>query len=450
MVNLACVTRGSFVWDPFVGTGSLILAAAALGGTTWGTDIDYRVVVLGKAGANVFTNFADRRLPHPELLRCDSSASALVPHRPFFDAIVADPPYGVRAGARRSGRKGGPRHEGEAENDGAVPAGAHICGGCPAGDPGGDGKAAVHEATSFSHVPHGPLLRGPLGNIVRGRHYIPATQPYDGEEVVIDLLEAAARTLVLGGRLCYLYPCLPAEYAETVLPRHPCLRLICDPEERLGHMLSRRLVTMEKVAAWHGPHAAQAYRVDAVAAAVAAGTAGAGGSLRERMGRALDEWYSETKSDEAALREAARGARRGKVNSSMSDTSESCAPPLSSPLSSASPLEAYAALGRGGTSRAASKLELRKLRRQDKRLERLQPLATAAGGGVAAGTEVADVGLEASGEATPRARNASRQGQQLRRGQQANLLYREKVAAGIVPLPNGQAPFSKPARQEPG
>ena len=55
-INLtACawqVRRGCFVYDPFVGTGSLLVAAAALGATTLGADLDVRVVRDGKRGGD--------------------------------------------------------------------------------------------------------------------------------------------------------------------------------------------------------------------------------------------------------------------------------------------------------------------------------------------------------------------------------------------------------------
>ncbi len=44
--------RGCFVYDPFVGTGSLLVAAAALGAMTLGADLDVRVVRDGKRGGD--------------------------------------------------------------------------------------------------------------------------------------------------------------------------------------------------------------------------------------------------------------------------------------------------------------------------------------------------------------------------------------------------------------
>ena len=62
----------------------------------------------------------------------------------FFDAFVTDPPYSIRAGAKKSGKKGGVKYSVSAEQ--------------------------------------------------RGGH-IPATQAYPVEEVMLDLLHNAARVL---------------------------------------------------------------------------------------------------------------------------------------------------------------------------------------------------------------------------------------------------------------
>lgn len=45
---LGQVRRGMLVWDPFVGTGSILVAAAHLGAQTFGTDIDIRVIKWGE------------------------------------------------------------------------------------------------------------------------------------------------------------------------------------------------------------------------------------------------------------------------------------------------------------------------------------------------------------------------------------------------------------------
>jgi tRNA (guanine10-N2)-methyltransferase len=161
MSNLSHVKKGSTVFDPFVGTGSILLALAKDAALCFGADIDIRVLK-GEmhAGANreiemkapdrgasvkrgVFENFRDYGLPAPELIRMDnhlidrhvrfmrdeslvtanssgnsssSSSSSSSSNNnssnskidedldeAIFDAIVTDPPYGIRAGAKKSG-----------------------------------------------------------------------------------------------------------------------------------------------------------------------------------------------------------------------------------------------------------------------------------------------------------------------------------------------------------
>lgn len=44
MANQAQVKSGDIVFDPFVGSGSLLVAASHFGGYTLGTDIDYLMI----------------------------------------------------------------------------------------------------------------------------------------------------------------------------------------------------------------------------------------------------------------------------------------------------------------------------------------------------------------------------------------------------------------------
>jgi tRNA (guanine10-N2)-methyltransferase len=108
MASLGKVKVGSFVYDPFVGTGSILVACALKGAAhVVGADIDIRVLRGKGPTENIQSNFAQFNLPRPELLRTDNA----IYHRHFrshialYDAIVADPPYGIRAGARKCGSK---------------------------------------------------------------------------------------------------------------------------------------------------------------------------------------------------------------------------------------------------------------------------------------------------------------------------------------------------------
>ncbi|KAL3620906.1 hypothetical protein CASFOL_035818 [Castilleja foliolosa] len=206
MANQAQVKPGKLVYDPFVGTGSILIAAAHFGAMTMGADIDIRVVRDGRGpDCNVWSNFKQYGLPMPiSLLRADNN---LPPWRSdlkeLFDAIICDPPYGVRAGGRKSGGR--------------------------------------------------KLLKGVIGPYTvpddKRTGHIPSTAPYSLVECVHDLLDLAAKMLVMGGRLVYFYPVLREEDSpEPTFPEHPCFELIATCEQILSYRYSRVLLTMVKVA----------------------------------------------------------------------------------------------------------------------------------------------------------------------------------------------------------
>lgn len=217
MSNMGLVQPHDLVIDPFVGTGSVLIPCATHGAICFGTDIDIRVLLgtgVGVSGGgapvdsdgdkrvNIVSNFKQYGLPLPELIRADNSLSPMVTKcRGYFDAVVCDPPYGIRAGARKSGRKR-PKQLQTTEGDDALP-------------------------------PH------------KQQNYIPPTQPYAAEDVMNDLLEFSAQTLREGGRLVYLLP-TTYEYTDADLPRHPHLHLIANSEQKLTTKYARRLITMEK------------------------------------------------------------------------------------------------------------------------------------------------------------------------------------------------------------
>lgn len=117
MANVAEIDVGKFVFDPFCGTGGLLIAATATGGVPQvGTDIDIRVLkgefvayirnqVRENMGTNIFENFTYYHLPIPEVVACDNSHPCWRSQQGLFDVILTDPPYGVRAGAKKIGAK---------------------------------------------------------------------------------------------------------------------------------------------------------------------------------------------------------------------------------------------------------------------------------------------------------------------------------------------------------
>ncbi|XP_048424575.1 tRNA (guanine(10)-N2)-methyltransferase homolog [Pyrus x bretschneideri] len=204
MANQALVTPGKLVYDPFVGTGSILIAAAHFGAMTMGADIDIRVVRDGRGpDCNVWSNFKQYGLPMPiALLRADNN---LPPWRTglkeIFDAIICDPPYGVRAGGRKSGGR--------------------------------------------------KLMKGVVGPYTvpddKRTDHIPSTASYSLVECVHDLLDLAGRMLVMGGRLVFFYPVVREDdNVNNSFPEHPCFQLIATSEQILSSRYSRVLLTMVK------------------------------------------------------------------------------------------------------------------------------------------------------------------------------------------------------------
>ena len=76
--------------------------------------------------------------------------------------------------------------------------------------------------------------------------HIAQTKPYIVSDVMADLLDVAARTLVMGGRLVYIIPSLRDFNPDTDLPRHDCLNLIHVCFQSLQIEFGRRVVTMIK------------------------------------------------------------------------------------------------------------------------------------------------------------------------------------------------------------
>ena len=91
MSNQVLSRKGVLLWDCFVGTGSLLVAATAHGAVCVGSDIDMRVLKglkKGKQVGSIRQNFLQYHLPSPDLLRMDLSVMALR-RRPLFASVVA-------------------------------------------------------------------------------------------------------------------------------------------------------------------------------------------------------------------------------------------------------------------------------------------------------------------------------------------------------------------------
>lgn len=103
--NFAHAAPGRVAYDPFVGTGSFLVSCSHFGAYTLGSDIDGRQV-RGKKGRSVLSNFKQYGLVSTYLdgFVSDLTNTPLRKTR-FLDAIVCDPPYGVREGLRVLGSR---------------------------------------------------------------------------------------------------------------------------------------------------------------------------------------------------------------------------------------------------------------------------------------------------------------------------------------------------------
>ncbi|XP_066926042.1 tRNA (guanine(10)-N2)-methyltransferase homolog [Clytia hemisphaerica] len=208
MANQAQVRKGSFCYDPFVGTGSIIVACSHFGAMCGGNDIDYNIIYgRGKSSRAGNKNYRAK----DEIIRTNFENYDLLPfywdimaadatHAPFrtkeiFDAIVTDPPYGIREGGRKLGSK---------------------------------------KDTTWD-----------IPEEVRDEH-IPAKKLHTLSKIILDLLAFALQYLVVGGRLVYWLPVYKPTYSEEAIPKHPAFRLVSNCEQNLTKTVSRRLITMVK------------------------------------------------------------------------------------------------------------------------------------------------------------------------------------------------------------
>ncbi|XP_014661931.1 PREDICTED: tRNA (guanine(10)-N2)-methyltransferase homolog isoform X4 [Priapulus caudatus] len=205
MANQAMVTENALVCDPFVGTGSLLVAAAGCGAYVTGTDIDYNVLHgKGKSSRynqiwkgpdeNIRSNLRQYGLEHCylDVMQADFS-KCIWREQPLFDAIITDPPYGIRESTRKIG-------------------------------------SDKNNLVNHEHL----------------QNHVPSCTKYGLTDIFRDLLNFAAKFLKKGGKLVYWLPVYTPEYTVDNIPQHPCLELVANSEQPLSVHVSRRLITMRK------------------------------------------------------------------------------------------------------------------------------------------------------------------------------------------------------------
>lgn len=182
--NIAQITPGKVLYDPFAGTGSFLVAGSKLGALTVGSDIDFRMLKGKSAQCNIDSNFKQYKLTNKylDVMTMDFTHNAFRSSF-LFDAIVCDPPYGVREGLKVLGSKDEEKFAGK-EN---------------------------------------VLIDGVLAHL--RKDYIQPKKPYEFNALLDDLLEFSAKHLTPKGRLCFWMPTANAEFQEHHIPLHPDLEL---------------------------------------------------------------------------------------------------------------------------------------------------------------------------------------------------------------------------------
>lgn len=168
MANMALSDHGKLIMDPFVGTGSFLCTCSHFGAFTLGCDIDGRqmrgLTKSGHGTRGIKSNISQYGI---EKLVLDCVICDLAHHpwrnTEWIDAIVTDPPYGIRAGAKKIGRRD-------------------------------DSPEKITEDR--------------LNNTVTRR---PKMLNYSMVEVIDDLVMFAARELKVGGRLVFWLPTVTEE-----------------------------------------------------------------------------------------------------------------------------------------------------------------------------------------------------------------------------------------------
>lgn len=107
----------------------------------------------------------------------------------FFDAIVCDPPYGIRESSQHKSRR---------------------------------------RTEKVDDTPN------------------PEPEKYNLTDIYGDLLNFANIYLRVGGRLVFWMPTHIVTYDESLIPTHPCFTLFSNDEQQLNQTVSRRLLTLVK------------------------------------------------------------------------------------------------------------------------------------------------------------------------------------------------------------
>ena len=156
-----------------------------------GSDIDWNTYFEPTCASNVWSGFDDLSLVRPEVF-CGNIWRYPLRSTPYFDAIITDPPYGLRKPRMKSG---------------------------------------VH----------------------KDELAVSANEKQEAVKSIVEpLFQLAARLLVVGGRLVFLFPAfhcrgkMSTDPSDVELPEHECLRLVSFCVQQFKRM-DRYCFTFEKI-----------------------------------------------------------------------------------------------------------------------------------------------------------------------------------------------------------
>lgn len=205
--NAARTKLNDLIYDPFVGSGSLLIGAAHLGAFVMGGDIDWALLHgrskpsrksdrVRQEGENIRANFMQYNILNRYLdVTVSEISKPPIVDRLRFDAIISDPPYGIREGCEKVGS----------------------------------------DRKETKPIREGSYIR------------YPPKKTCDLRDLLAELLNLSAKHLTVGGRLVYFLPIPNNQSTQSLIPRHPCLKLAGYCDQPLTYKTSRSMIVMEKV-----------------------------------------------------------------------------------------------------------------------------------------------------------------------------------------------------------
>ncbi|KAK6590332.1 hypothetical protein RS030_162448 [Cryptosporidium xiaoi] len=235
MCNVAQIKKNDIVFDPFCGTGGILISASHFGAICFGSDFDLRVIngwfcsyvnphmvkdkIIDKnISKSIFTNFEYYNLKRPEIIRMDISKSSI--RNSWINAIVCDPPYGIRATSRTTNISGNKNQE-------------------------------IYVNSYINEFNYRKNKNNIIHNVLDHSTYNSFGVLQSIDDMIYDLLDFSSKTLIDGGRLVFLLPLLISESSSVISAlvsnSKPAFEMETPFVQVLGGGLGRLLVCMTLV-----------------------------------------------------------------------------------------------------------------------------------------------------------------------------------------------------------